>query len=576
MNFDTERGSAKVAVIIFLLVFIVAAVVAILINGSKDKGDVTKEKEPLNYFVITSDDDELVGVADREGNEIIKKEYTNIYIPNQSKDVFICYKEDEYSILNKNGKDVFVGYENVSPIFISNITLETEQEVLSYEKDGKYGLVDFTGKKLTDAEYDEVASLANKPGFILVKKDNSYGVLDSKGKVVIEIKYNSIKGDGYSSEASGYNKTGYIISEKTNSGIIYGYIDYTGKMLVEPKYELITRLSDDDETEDDVYLVFMENGKKGVIKNKKVLIKPKYQSINYYNVPDIFVVKRKEKFGFYNISGNEVLPIDFDSYSIAGNYISATKGDSMFLYDEHGNLINTDKYKSIRETGNPNFFIAVDDNNFYSIIGKDFQIDNNYTNIEYAFDNFFVVTNVEGKAGILDLYSGMEVEPEYDFIIVLEGAKALEARLGNTVDIYSNIIEKTLTMQDAIVVSNNNGYYSVYNQEDLQYVDSNGKIVKNTEVYPDAKLYTYKSEDGKWGYVDKTGTVKVPCKYDIETEFNEYGFAGVMQEGKWGVINDKGEEVVTPSYTLETYYFPSFIGKYLLEIYETVSLKQID
>ena len=170
----------------------------------------------------------------------------------------------------------------------------------------------------------------------------------------------------------------------------------------------------------------------------------------------------------------------------------------------------------------------------------------------------------------------MEVEPEYDFIIVLEGAKALEARLGNTVDIYSNIIEKTLTMKDAIVVSNNNGYYSVYNQEDLQYVDSNGKIVKNTEVYPDAKLYTYKSDDGKWGYVDKSGTVKVPCKYDIETEFNEYGFAGVLQEGKWGVINDKGEEVVTPSYTLETYYFPSFIGKYLLEIYETVSLKQID
>ena len=576
MNFESEKGSAKVVVVLIIALIIIVGIVALFIRGSKKNNDeITKEEIPLNYFVLTSDEDELVGVVDREGNEIIKKAYTNIYIPNQSKDVFICYKEDDYSVLNKNGKDVFVEYENISPILISNISLEAEKDVLSFEKDGKVGLIDFTGRKIVDANYDEITSLPNKPGYLLVKKDNSYGVLDSNGKVIIETKYNSIKGDGYSSEATDYAKAGYVVSEKTNTGIIYGYINYEGKMLVEPKYESITRLSDDVEDED-VYLVFMENGKKGVIKNKKVLIKPKYQSINFYNVPDIFVVKKGNKVGFYNISGSEILPIDYDSYSIAGNYISVTKGDSMFLYDEHGNLINTNKYRSVRSTGNPNFFIAVDESGFYSIIGKDFEINNNYMNIEYAFDNFFVVTNVEGKVGVLDLYSGIEVEPEYDFIIVLEGAKALEARIGNTVDIYSNIIEKTLTMTDAVVVSNKNNYFSIYNMEDLQYIDSNGKVVKNTEVYPDAKLYTYKSEDGKWGYADKSGAEKVACKYDLATEFNEYGFAGVYSKGKWGVINTKGEEVVSPSYELETYYFPQFIGKYLVEQYETTSLKEID
>lgn len=575
MNFESEKGSVKVILIVVIALIIIVGIAVLLFRGSKKENNITKEEIPLNYFVLTSDEDDFVGVVDREGNEIIPKEYTNIYIPNQSKDVFICYKEDEYSVLNKNGKDVFVEYENVSPIFISNITLDAETEVLSFEKDGKYGLVDFTGRKIVDANYDEIVSLPNKPGYLLVKKDNSYGVLDSTGKTIIEVKYNSIKGDGYSSEQSEYEKAGYVISEKTNSGIIYGYINYEGKMLVEPKYESISRVVDDEENED-VYLIFMENGKKGVIKNKKVLIKPKYQSINFYSVPDIFVVKRKEKVGFYNISGNEILPIDYDSYSIAGNYISVTKDDSMFLYDEHGNLINTNKYKSVRSTGNPNFFIAVDENGFYSIIGKDFEINNNYMNIEYAFDNFFVVTNTEGKTGVLDLYTGIEVEPEYDYIIVLEGAKALEARLGNIVDIYSNIIEKTLTMQDAVVVSNKNNYFSIYNTEDLQYIDSNGKVVKNTEVYPDAKLYTYKSDEGKWGYVDKNGTEKVSCKYDLATELNEYGFAGVLSNGKWGVVNAKGEVVVEPTYDLETYYFPKFIGKYLLEEYEITSLKEID
>ncbi len=36
------------------------------------------------------------------------------------------------------------------------------------------------------------------------------------------------------SEKNGYLKTGYIISEKTNTGIIYGYIDYNGKTLIAP------------------------------------------------------------------------------------------------------------------------------------------------------------------------------------------------------------------------------------------------------------------------------------------------------------------------------------------------------
>ena len=81
----------------------------------------------------------------------------------------------------------------------------------------------------------------------------------------------------FSSQDEGYLKTGYIISEKTNTGIIYGYIDYNGKELISPKYESITRALKYDT--DDIYLIYMENGKKGVIKNKKNYYKTKI-SIN--------------------------------------------------------------------------------------------------------------------------------------------------------------------------------------------------------------------------------------------------------------------------------------------------------
>ena len=74
-------------------------------------------------------------------------------------------------------------------------------------------------------------------------------------------------------------------------------------------------------------------------------------------------------------------------------------------------------------------------------------------------------------------------------------------------------------------------------------------------------------KDGLWGFVDKTGNIVVPCKYDLVTELNEFGFAGVKQDGKWGVINEKGDEVVVPAYEIDSYYFPQFIGKY--ELYQS-------
>lgn len=575
MKLRNENGNGNLKIVIAIVIILLVILVGVIIFKVNNKKPVEIiAQEPYEYFLMYTTD-EAVGVIDKTGKEIIKPIYTCIYIPNQSKDVFVCFTDDEnYQILDSKGKDLFANYESVYPIVISDTTLEMEKNVLSYEKDGKYGLIDYTGKELTKPIYDSVSSLTNKPGCILVKKDGLYGVVDSKGNIVIEPKYNTIKGDEYSSEAEGYSKTGYIISEKTSTGIIYGYINYEGKMLIEPKYELITRCQE--YNEDDIYLVFMNNGKKGVIKNKKIIINAKYQSINYYNTSGIFIVNKNGKYGFYKNNGDEILDAIYTEYSLAGNYISVKKDDTMMLYDIHGNLINTNNYKSIIETSNPSYFIATDESNYYSIISKDVQIQDNYTNITYAFDNFFVFTTEEGKSGVLNIYSGIEVEPEYDYIIVLEGAKALEARKGNKVDIYSEKFEKVLTMEDAIVEKVSDEYFSIYSKTEKQYINNTGNLVENTEVYKDLKLYSYQADDGKWGFINSQGTVVVDCKYDRVTELNEYGFAGICQDERWGVIDSSGNVIVVPSYEIETYYEPSFIGKYLLDEVETIYCQELE
>ncbi len=557
-----ESGKISIKILIIVLIIVAAVVGIVLVIRNQDYGnnEYYEEEEYYEYFALYGDDNK-VGVVDRSGNIIIDPEYEQILIPNHEKDVFICYSsEDAYSVLNKNKEEIFKEYNNIEAIIISEESMEIEKNLMKYEIDGKYGLVDINGNKVTEVIYSDISSLKGRPGNILVKKDELYGLYDQRGNKIIDEKYYSIRSDEYSSEIDGYYKTGYIIGEKTKTGIFYGYIDYTGKMLVEPKYESITRFLE----HDDIFLSFMDNGKNGIIKNKKIMVNPKYQSITYYNTSKVFVVNKNGRYGVLNQKGDEILKTEYSECIVLGEYISVKNNEQMMLFDVHGNLVNTNTYKSIQPTDNPYYFIAKDESDFYCIISKDAQINDNYTNIRYAFDNFFIFTNQEGKSGVLETYTGIELEPKYDNIVLLDGAKALEARNENMTDIYSNKIEKILSMENGIVEKVSPDYFVVYSDKDMKYINKNGEEVKNTDIFKDRKLYATQSPEGKWGFVDSSGSMKVDYKYDRVTELNDYGYAGVVKDGLWGVINDSGEEIVAPEYKLDVYYAPKFVGKYLL------------
>ena len=568
-----ENGRINIKVLVAILVIIIAIISIVVVIQLNEEDDIShiSPKEAYEYFTMYTADDK-VGVIDRKGNIVIEPEYIAVFIPNHEKDVFICYIDEEhYSILNKDKEEQFKEYSNVDGIIISEENMEFEKYLLKYEIDGKYGLIDINGNKVTEVIYSEITSLKNRPGNILVKKDDLYGVFDERGNKIIDVKYNSIRSDEYSSEIDGYYTTGYIVSEKTKTGVFYGYIDYMGKVLVEPKYESITRFSEHDE----IILSFMDSGKNGIIKGKKIIVNPKYQSITYYNTPEVFVVNKNGKFGVLDKKGDEILKTEYQECIVLGEYISVKNNEQMMLFDIHGNLVNTNTYKSIQPTENPYYFIAKDESDFYSIISKDVQIKDNYTNIRYAFDNFFIFTNQEGKSGVLEVYTGIELEPKYDFIILLENAKALEARTETTVDIYSNKIEKILSMENGIVEKVDDNYFVVYSNKDMKYINHNGEEVKNTEVFKDRKLYATQSPEGKWGFASNSGELKIEYKYDRVTELNEYGFAGVVKDGLWGVIDEEGKEIVPPTYNLDVYYEPKFVGKYLMEENEVLYCSEV-
>ena len=67
------------------------------------------------------------------------------------------------------------------------------------------------------------------------------------------------------------------------------------------------------------------------------------------------------------------------------------------------------------------------------------------------------------------------------------------------------------------------------------------------EVYKDLKLYSYQADDGKWGFVDKTGEEVIPLIYDDAWSFNE-GLARVQKDDKWGFVDSNSSVVVDYKY----------------------------
>jgi len=440
-----------------------------------------------------------------------------------------------------------------------------EKSVLKYLEDGKYGLIDFLGKKITKAIYDDIDSLPYKEGELLVKQNEKYGVINIKGNKIVEIEYDQISVDGYYTDENQYKNAGYIVSNKTEDGYRYGYVNYKGKNIVDIQYNELSRI-DDIEDEENVYLIGAKNGQYGVIKNGKDLIQNEYQSIRYDSTNHVLVVEKSKKYGISNLDGELIVPVEYNQIDITGIYLYAQNEQGITVYNNNGTQVNIDIDVAILNTTNQKYRIRINSKGEtkYGVIGEDGKqiIEEKYNYLEYLFDNYFIVSIGNRKLGVIDNKENLKIEIIYDSIQRVQGTNILQVvdAKSNTIKLYNQDMINICEMKNAIVESNKD-YIKISNDIETKYFDKDGKEVKNTEVYVKNNLFS-KSENGKWGFVDKNDNVIVEYKYDKVTEFNNYGFAAIKKDGKWGVINEQGEQVCEPIYEFETDSEPNFIGKY--------------
>lgn len=560
----------KVIVFIVLVLIIIAVAVSLIIYFSERAKYIFDVEYVSNIEYNIIEKDGSYGVIDGDGNIVVEPTYNVIQIPNPSKPLFICMsnyntetKEYETKVLNEKREQIITGYSNVQAIPTDSTAdgVPYENTVLKYKKDGKYGIISTEGEEITEPIYEDISAVTYKEGMLLVKENGKYGVININGKVVIKPEYDNITVDNYYDAETKYQKTGFIVCNINEEGYRYGYVDYRGKKILDTIYTEIERVTEI-ENEDDIYIIAYKDGQAGLLKNKKVVLNYEYEEIMYYSYNDVFIVQRNGKQGIADRNGNIKIDTKYTNMSFGGIYVNVTyENNESKILDLNGNEV-TDGYVAKMPTQDGMHYIVYDEEGIYKIIDNNgnFVIDKQYTNIEEIGNNYYIVANNRNN-GIIDLSGKSLVELKYNSIVKIDNTELLQANISetSTVSLINKNMEVVVTMDDANM-DIEDGYIRLYSENENKYFNYAGKELKAEEVFPNNNIYA-SEKDGKWGFVDKNGNTVIENKYDMVTELNEYGFAGIKEDGKWGIVNSEGKIIQEPTYELEE-VSPKFIGKY--------------
>ena len=558
-----------IPIILFLLIIIGLLIYFFVKNKEKENRDYQIEQiTDYKYFVSKSQDSQKFGVIDTNGNVVIDEQYDDVQIPNPSKAVFICINGDSSKVFNSEAQEIYTEFGEISTLRLKNTSSDLiyEKSVLKYEQNGKFGLIGIDGKKLTEPIYDSIDTLQYKEGELIVKQNDKYGIINQKGYILVDIEYDEITADGFYDMETQYRYDGYIVANKTDMGYRYGYVSCDGKQILDALYNDLKRITNI--SDEEPYLLVAENGRYGVMKKSTQIISNEYQSISYDASNNIFVVQKGQKYEVMDFSGKQIIECKYPQIDVKGRNIYVTKDDNMVeVYDTSGNLTNMSSdliYIDIPEKDDYSIRIqTIDQNTTYQICkeGED-DVQEEYQYIEYLENDLFVASKSGGNLGIIDLNGDVKTEFKYSSIQIIPNTDLIQ--MVNTDNITVDFADKTakiITQMANVTITNNEHFIKLSNSNESKYINLDGKEISNIEAYPNNLLFAV-SKDGKWGYTDKDGNIKVEAIYDKVTEFNKYGFAGVLKDGKWGIIKQDGTILVQPSYEIDSQIEPYFIGEY--------------
>lgn len=488
-----------------------------------------------NYFLVPFRQGDKWGLSDTLGNINLKAQYDDIIdmsIEPSRKQSFYYFRKDKRTVLiDHTGKSYLSEYDSISKDYIlyqnGKAGLYFDLNNAIYNKPRNFSVI-------LKPEYDRIEKAEIENQYI-ISKDGKSGVVslsyEGAYSFILPVAYDSIVKTG--NNLTGYNSGEVAAFNKTEPETHHGN-DIDGPLYPETvrdrsaeKQRLISNLQKDAAPEDikkmlpfditpyNLYLLYRENGKKGILSFiydlndvtrpliKKIIVPAVYDDVQEIS-PDKYLVRDGKKYGIAGINQVIKVPLVYDD-------IGYFKGSNDFLL-----LKKADKY-------------AVYSNGRGSNL-TDFEYDN-YQFIPSLDYKYYVILDKNGKKSVMDS-SGrisdaaydectlMREEPIYEgkayvreFMKVRKGNKygVIETREKKPAEVPVEFDDVSLTQV---------GYYSTFNRG-LRGAFSAKNHINIPPNYKSIKYFKVNSLQGN-------RTI--------------YFFEGITQNGIKIIIDQKGKE----------------------------------
>lgn len=472
----------------------------------------------------------------------------------------------------------------------------------------KFGCIDLTGKVTVPFMYDGIA-IHGLRAIVFIKNGTKYehGLIDLNDKSVLPVKYRDIRPIGSLRFAiqnfekrtalfsdNGLQLTEFVIDSisafKKGNAIIFqefkqGLIDREGIVQVQPVYRELRiteggiegrtndtwRIVDAENKEvkvidadeliaDGTHYLFSLAGKYGVVgEDLNQQIDLKYDHLNKFT-NNLSVAKKGGKYGLVSLSSKEVFPFEFDSLMLEGSFVRGMVKNQWSLYDTF-NVKKTDRYydNMLPYTGR---FFPVISRGYWGAIDRygkevlscvyDSLIDFNYDAATVKF---------KGLYGIIGQDQRWKVYPQKNKLTLIDAEHYIEKQAGpgfsgDTILFLKKFSGEIVYFSNNPLAFKNNILEETTSDGSVKHVTLEGisttvvaapKVDNTEEVFEESEGMRGIRRDGRYGFIDARGRLRVANRYENIGRFRE-GLAPIMIIGKWGFVDKEDNVVVNPNY----------------------------
>jgi hypothetical protein len=417
-----------------------------------------------------------------------------------------------------------IRYKNIYPLGTLRYAVENEA--------GKIALHNEDGKPITEFKIDSISQFRNSKAIIY--ENLKQGLIDREGTIKLKSIYRAI-------EIGQDNKVKVQPSHEW--------------FFITEKNELVNQFSADELIPaHDRFFIFQEAGKYGFIDNNfKPVCPARYDQLTPFG-KDLFLARLSGKMGAIKSDNSIAIPFMYDSLFADTNMLRAyRKIEGWSIIDEQNHTLTQKNYDWIGKQVNSLF--PVINNHYWGAVSA-----HGEEVVHCVFDslveigNDLLVVKFKGQFGIINARGNWIVAPQ-----------ALPMHLIND-QLYSqqelqNMMLKNLK-REIIYFTDNRlefrpDYFIEYLPDGTQKnIDYHGRTLSRIDppsftnvehIFQSSEGYRCVKRDGKYGFIDERGRLRIANRYDDIGEFHE-GVAAFKLIGKWGFINTADQVVINPNY----------------------------